>query len=172
MEKPTLYSALKNIEGMPKTQVNIFEHYRGNEYLERAIHREQSLKDVCTELTASFQGINSYLPHFRDSAHNERVKRMGELIPANGLYQNGVYYPDNKVTAIGYAAISVFAPMMGQALKEQGHELVGAFVVGGLAMAGFGGFWFGFFSSRGRYVNHSLMSATYIDCLIKELEIK
>ena len=172
MEKPNLYSALKNIEGMPNAQAGIFEYYRGNEYLERAIHREQSLEEACRELSAPFQGIKFYLPHFIDSAHNEKVERMGKLISVDGLHKRGIYYPDNLLTAVGCVAMALFAPMTLPTLKEYCNELVGIFVVGGLVTAGLGGVGMGVMSTTRRCVIPYLKSATYIDSVIKELEIK
>ncbi len=177
MEKPTLYSALKNIEGMPKAQKDTFERYRKNYFLEDAIRGERPLEEVCKELSAPFLGWNGWkeglLPYAKNSVHNSKVELLGELIPTRGLRKRGIYFPDNLITITSYACLmgkigsssSELTSYIGETLAYA-LPIVMATGLFGLAIVSFGTI------GSGRRINNSLMSANYIDSLIKELEIK
>ncbi len=176
MEKPTLYSALKNIEGMPKAQRDTFERYRGNSFLEDAIKGEQPLEKACEELAAPFLGWGGQkqflLPYAKDAVHNAKVEKLGELIPARGLRKRGIYFPDNVITIMGYGVlmgeIGISSEELMSYIGTLANDLPIVMAVGllGLAIWSFGPI------GGGRHINSSLNAANYIDSLIKELEIK
>ncbi|MEK6845772.1 MAG: hypothetical protein AABY26_03365, partial [Nanoarchaeota archaeon] len=160
MEKLTLYAALENIEGMPKAQRDIFERYRGNSFLEDAIRGERPLEEVCKELAAPFMGRmgECFRPYAKDSVHNDKVKELGELIPASGLRKRGIYFPDNFITSIGYTIAGGLA-LLGNLNLTTSYQIP---ELGWLSLPiamGMIGIPFVLIATMNRYTKSSLMSA-------------
>ena len=103
-----IYKGLNQIN-VPETQRKIFEEYESNPVLHDALLGRQTVADSLEELAQVNKGARRFLPHRRNNAHNNRVARMGELVPDVGtLMTRGILYPDNAIFAtLGAAAIAL-----------------------------------------------------------------
>ncbi len=172
MEKPTLYSALKNIEGLQSTRVRgeIIENYRGNPLLEQVIKGESSLENICRELSAPVEGWWAQVPHQKDKTHNEKVAYLEELIPAD-FYKRGIYFPDNLTTCISYSLLSMWGFYLAATMPKENIPLT---IIGVSGMIGLGltSFYMmilaGLNSMGDRGIKQSIHKATYLDFAIKE----
>ena len=167
MVEQTLYTALKNIEGLRSVDAvrETIEKYRRNPFLEKVIEGECSLETTCRELAKPFEG-RTITPHHKDVEHNKKVAQLGELIPVN-LYQRGFYYPDNLVTNLSYAALGMGGLHLSTQMPKEGALLGVSILLGsGLLLGSF------FTAVSGVYYNRriqeSINAATYVDVVIKE----
>ncbi len=172
MEKTTLYSALKNIEGLQSTRVRqeIIENYRGNPLLKQVIKGESSLENICIELSAPVEGWRAQVPHQKDKTHNEKVAYLEELIPAD-FYKRGFYFPDNLTTCISYSLLSMggFTLATKMPTESMPQVIVSIYSMGGLLLTSFYmAIMAGLNSMGGKGIKQSIRKATYLDFAIKE----
>jgi hypothetical protein len=124
----TLYSQMKNIEGMVTDLVNlgssiknpehstsqmqekIFTRYERNPVLCDAIQGKQSIEQSLDELAGINNGLaGKFFPRRKNKAHNDRLKDLGELIDEpKYLRESGILAPDNFVSVTALVAAGVF----------------------------------------------------------------
>lgn len=163
---------------IPEIQKLLIQRYQGNEYLDGAMKGINSLEESLAQLDKPFKGIKRWLPHLKDETHNLKVKKFGEIIPADHLEKKGIFYLDNFVTGTIEGVVLFAGLSLGYAVRDLAtdpkalEEIQSPGTVYSLmGMVGVLGLLIGFRAQYDRYQGKKNAEAAvhYLDGKIKEL---
>lgn len=102
-----------------KVQKNLMKKYENNPVFYDAIQGTKTVEESLNELARVNKGIRKILPRRKDTAHNDRISQLGELITEpNYLRSNGIWMPDNivstaiEVTGLVFLASNLFTRLI------------------------------------------------------------
>lgn len=102
-------------------QRSIFSEYKDNEFLKSALRKTKSLEESADELTEPYWGVRKYLPRLKDKYHNDKIKKLTELVPhAICFEKRGLLWPDNPLTfGLGLGSLAFGGIYFGLGLLKQ-----------------------------------------------------
>ena len=123
-----------------KYQEDLILQYEKNPVLSNALSGNQGIEESLQEASDINRGIRKFLPRRIDSAHNQRLDYIGELVsyPCS-LRSRGILFPDNIITgSIESFVVSqaLFYATMGNSAKIPDYLFIGGVmgIIGGIAL--------------------------------------
>ncbi len=159
-------------EQLESAQLELFEQYRTNPFIQGALDGGKSLEECLQELDSELgSGIKRFLfPRRKDPAYNTKVEQLSELVPAQYLRRRGLFALDNFVVSFPFGwgfiyGLCELTKVLLQAQAPPQNEAWLPIISGGLGLL------FGVLtpSIRRRGKSRAFGAAKYIDHLIYEL---